>query len=107
MSQQSSALDVGAAPDRAQFGGGMVTINQERCQACGLCVMICPVGLFEMVGEAALRKSHVREGQDNCIACSCCEAVCEPGAIRLSLPYDHGDNWKQLDRGELSAPRLY
>ncbi len=107
MSQQSSALDVGIAPDRAEFGAGMVTIDEERCQSCTLCYLICPAGLLEMVGEGKNKKSHVREGQDNCMACACCEAICESGAIKLTLPYDHGGDWKQLDRGELALPRLY
>lgn len=32
------------------FGGGEVTIDQEKCTGCGKCVAHCPMGAVRMVG---------------------------------------------------------
>lgn len=100
-------LDFAPTTERTEFGGGMVAVDEEKCQGCTLCFLICPAGLLEMVGEDKKKKSTIREGQDNCMACGCCEAICESGAIKLIMPYDHGGEWKQIDRGLLSVPRIF
>ncbi len=101
--------DMDSAPksERKDFGGGMVAIDEEKCTGCTLCATICAANLMEMIGDGKNKKAHVRENQDNCMACGCCEAICETGAIKLIWPYDHGGQWKQFDRGELSVPRNF
>lgn len=97
--------------ERTEFGGGMVAVDLKVCQGCTLCAMVCPAGFLEILEVDGKKRSHVRggagTGQDNCMACACCEAICEPGAIKLTLPYDHGGEYKQLERGELSLPRAF
>lgn len=107
MTQVHGDLDYAPEAERTEFGAGRVAVDESICGGCTLCALICPARLLVMVGEGKIKKSSVREGQDNCMACGCCEAICETGAIKLTIPYDHGGKWKQLDRGKLSVPRLY
>ena len=100
-------LDFAPKEERTEFGNAKVEIDQELCDGCILCNVICPAGLLEVVGKKQDRKTRVREGQDNCLGCACCEAICLTNAIRLVQPYDLGGPWKQLDRGELSKPRQF
>ena len=100
-------MDHSPKSERTEFGGGKVIVDEDICTGCTLCATICAARTIEMVGEAKDKKAGMREGQDNCMACGCCEAICKVDAIRLILPYDHGGQWKQHDRGELSLPRSF
>lgn len=108
MSQQLYGdLDFAPQAERTEFGAAKVLIDEDLCDGCILCSVICPAGLLEMVGDRKNQKSHIRDGQDNCMGCACCEAICENEAIQLVLSYDFGGVFKQQDRGELSLPRQF
>jgi formate hydrogenlyase subunit 6/NADH:ubiquinone oxidoreductase subunit I len=100
-------LDLSPMSERTEFGGGKVVVDEDACTGCSLCATICAARTMEMIGDGKSKKARMREGQDNCMACGCCEAICKVGAVSLSLPYDHGGQWKQVDRGELSLPRNF
>ncbi|MHB1004057.1 MAG: ATP-binding protein [Chloroflexota bacterium] len=51
-------------------------IDIAKCQACGDCVVGCPVGAVAVVGG---RAAVVRP--DLCTYCAECEALCPQGAI--------------------------
>ncbi|QJC31794.1 NADH-quinone oxidoreductase subunit NuoI [Enterobacteriaceae endosymbiont of Donacia tomentosa] len=61
--------------------------NNERCVACSLCAVVCPVGCI------SLKKSINKEGRSypkffrinlsRCIFCGFCEEACPTGAIQL------------------------
>ena len=53
-----------------------ITIDPEKCKACGLCQKKCPVGAIE--GEER-NKRHIN--QDKCIKCGTCIATCPFKAI--------------------------
>jgi len=55
-----------------------VKIDTEKCIGCGTCVDVCPVGVWELVGEKA---SPVNA--DECIACHACETQCPENAIEI------------------------
>jgi len=52
-------------------------IEEEKCEACGECVEICPADAVELY-EGVARFDHAL-----CIGCAECIAVCDPGALRF------------------------
>jgi 2-oxoglutarate ferredoxin oxidoreductase subunit delta len=70
---------------------GHVTIDQEECKGCGLCVESCPPECLELAPELNHYGVHAAQysGED-CTGCGACFYCCpEPGAItveRLTPP---------------------
>lgn len=82
---------------------GRIEVNEELCNGCGMCVMICPGKAVKMEEK----KAKFEEGLPQCMACADCEAICEKNAIRLTVPYNFGYFYKTLHRGELAKPRKF
>ncbi|MCF7884978.1 MAG: 4Fe-4S binding protein [Candidatus Marinimicrobia bacterium] len=55
-----------------------VTVNQDWCKSCEICVEFCPKDVFEMVGFY----SQAVRPQD-CIGCRLCEKLCPDFAINV------------------------
>jgi NAD-dependent dihydropyrimidine dehydrogenase PreA subunit len=55
-----------------------VTIDAEKCNGCGTCIDVCPVGVFEMKGDKA-----VVVNEDVCTGCHACEGSCPTEAITV------------------------
>ena len=55
-----------------------VRIRKRRCRKCGLCVEICPEGLFVQEQPGTVPRIPSQRG---CIACGHCASVCPAGAI--------------------------
>ena len=51
-------------------------VDHEKCTACGECVDVCPVEVFEMQDGKS-----VPGNQDDCLGCMSCVEVCEQNAI--------------------------
>ena len=55
-----------------------IKVDIDKCDGCGTCVDVCPVGVFEL-----------REGKstvvnpDECLVCRACEAQCPNNAIEV------------------------
>ena len=58
----------------------MPTINQEKCNRCGLCISVCVCGAIVLEEQ----KVVVIETED-CHWCTTCEAVCPTGALTCSF----------------------
>jgi NAD-dependent dihydropyrimidine dehydrogenase PreA subunit len=56
-----------------------IEVDQEKCTACGECVEICPVDVYEMQDEKS-----VPVNAEECIGCESCVEVCEQGAITVT-----------------------
>ena len=54
----------------------MITVDETKCIACGLCVEVCPSDIIEL-GE----KGPVETCPRLCIACGHCVAVCPVAAL--------------------------
>lgn len=60
----------------------MIQINSEKCNACGICGIVCPRHVLETVeinGEKTTRIAKERE--DLCLDCGQCTAVCPSDAV--------------------------
>ena len=59
------------------MGSGEVQIDQQLCQGCGSCVVVCPQGTISMVNQlATVTGSH-------CMVCGHCLAACPQQAISV------------------------
>jgi ferredoxin len=56
-----------------------ISILTEKCQRCGLCVEICPEGLFRRRDAQSVPRLV---GLKRCIVCGHCVSVCNGKAIR-------------------------
>lgn len=78
----------------------MVTIDQEKCTSCGLCVADCPTRIIELrEGTAVINKGR-------CIRCAHCFAICPVNAVTidgydLSESEELAGSLPRLDPGEL------
>lgn len=59
--------------------GWSVIVDSDRCTACGECIDVCPVEVFEMMDEKSIPAN-----EEECIGCESCVEVCEFNAITVS-----------------------
>lgn len=57
-----------------------ITIDKDKCIACGACKTACPVQLFSIVDD----KAKLTGDADKCVLCLACENTCPVGAIKVS-----------------------
>jgi len=59
---------------------GVVTLElcEDACTGCGMCGIVCPMGVFGFSG----RKAVILE-KDSCMECGACARNCAFGAIRV------------------------
>jgi NAD-dependent dihydropyrimidine dehydrogenase PreA subunit len=55
-----------------------IKVDVEKCDGCGTCVDVCPVGVFEI-----RQGKSVVVNPDECLACRACEVQCPSGAIEI------------------------
>ena len=82
---------------------GRVQFDSARCNACNMCVRVCPASVLELESRKARMITH-RAAQ--CIACGDCVAICSESVISMVHSYRFGGAYETLDRGELQPPRL-
>jgi len=56
-----------------------VSINEEWCKGCGLCIAICPKKVLEF--NERVKSEPVR--MDDCIGCHQCENICPDLAVTV------------------------
>lgn len=63
-----------------------VTINEERCKGCGLCVNVCPKKVLVIAKDRLNAKGYhpaAADDQTNCISCAMCAMMCPDVAIKV------------------------
>jgi nitroreductase/NAD-dependent dihydropyrimidine dehydrogenase PreA subunit len=53
----------------------LIQVDQEKCDQCGLCAMVCPVGIIGISNDGP------QSIQQSCIGCGHCVAVCPHAAL--------------------------
>ncbi|ABB31477.1 4Fe-4S ferredoxin iron-sulfur binding domain protein [Geobacter metallireducens RCH3] len=53
-------------------------LNREACIGCGMCVAVCPHGVFALQGNKAEMQDF-----DACMECGACAVNCPVGAIEV------------------------
>ncbi|MCL2009014.1 MAG: 4Fe-4S binding protein [Synergistaceae bacterium] len=62
---------------------GRVTVREEYCKSCGLCVAVCPAKIMR-ISERINPKGHrpVEQGDaEKCVGCALCAQVCPDVAL--------------------------
>lgn len=65
---------------------GTITIDQERCKGCGLCILVCPQHVISL-NERFFNAKGFHPAQLNdevgCTGCSVCAVICPDVAISV------------------------
>jgi 2-oxoglutarate ferredoxin oxidoreductase subunit delta len=64
---------------------GTVTIDNEKCKGCGLCVVACPfqvLALEKKVNSKSYHYSHMAK-PELCTGCTSCALVCPDAVITV------------------------
>jgi len=63
--------------------GDFISYDEEKCNGCGLCNLVCSFKLWSVKdGKARLAPRY----QELCLECGACWDVCEPEAIEFNFP---------------------
>ena len=57
-----------------------ITLDKEKCTGCGMCVNVCPHGVFKTKGT----KAEIKD-PDSCIECGACSKNCPESAISVKV----------------------
>lgn len=66
-------------------GKGKLTIAQDRCKGCGLCIHFCPKGIlkeFSELNRLGYRPVSPEEGGE-CTGCGICALMCPDMVIQV------------------------
>ena len=79
--------------DAIEIVDGIAKINEEKCQACGVCVGVCPKHIIKLVPQTHntfVLCSNTDKGPavnkyctNGCIGCKLCEKNCPQGAVKV------------------------
>jgi 2-oxoglutarate ferredoxin oxidoreductase subunit delta len=53
-----------------------ITINEEACKGCSLCIPVCPVGVLALSERFNSKSIHPVELTGECVGCELCYLVC-------------------------------
>ncbi len=63
-----------------------VTVDENVCKGCGLCVEVCPRKIMELDRDRLNQKGYNPArcvGAEKCIACAMCALMCPDSAITV------------------------
>ncbi len=62
----------------------IVTIDEEKCQACSECIDVCSQSMIAMVEENGKKYAMFSGDPDDCLGCYSCQEMCDEGAIEIT-----------------------
>lgn len=70
---------------------GSITVDENRCKGCGLCVTVCPKHVLELAHHfnargyqpAHLVEDYLVDPRDGCTGCMLCATICPDAAITV------------------------
>ncbi len=62
----------------------VITIDKDKCEACGDCVDTCPTELIALVEENGKQFAMFTGNPDDCIGCMSCESACPEGSLTVT-----------------------
>jgi len=62
----------------------VITVDVDKCEACGDCVDACPNELMALVEDDGKKYAMFKVDPDDCIGCYSCESSCEQGAVTIT-----------------------
>jgi len=63
--------------------GDYITYDEEKCNSCGRCAVVCPFNLWSVKGGKAKLAPRY---QELCVECAACWEICDQEAIDFSYP---------------------
>ena len=63
--------------------GYQVMFSKSKCEDCGMCAQVCPVGIHKMVQNASGEFEHQVDRTISCIGCRKCEETCINEALDI------------------------
>ncbi|MHB1405446.1 MAG: NADH-quinone oxidoreductase subunit NuoB [Desulfitobacteriaceae bacterium] len=84
---------------------GLPTWSQERCQRCGNCAEVCPVGGI-VLKRGAQDYSYWSLDPKSCLFCGYCAEDCPCGAITLSTEFELAESAQSAGRIDESAANI-
>jgi 2-oxoglutarate ferredoxin oxidoreductase subunit delta len=61
-----------------------ISINTERCKMCGVCIELCPRGVYVATQEGYPTPAHM----EKCTECQLCELWCPDYAVEIEVQED-------------------
>lgn len=65
---------------------GRITVDEQRCKGCGLCINVCPKKILKLSEDKLNDKGYsfmVCFNMDECIGCARCAMMCPDIAIEV------------------------
>ncbi len=63
-----------------------ITLNEDRCKGCGLCVQVCPKKILRISPDRINSKGHFPAeitDSEKCIGCASCAVMCPDTVITV------------------------
>jgi ferredoxin-like protein FixX len=76
-------IDINQLTKHIPGTGDFISIEQKKCNGCGLCVKVCILSLWGLQNGSAFIRDDYKE---KCLECGSCGTVCESGAINFNYP---------------------
>ena len=87
---------------------GRVIIDQNKCNGCSMCALICPGNALIMKGKGKDKKAFMDDiPLPQCMSCNDCAAICKSNAITAEVYFDFNYHYKVIHRGKYEAPRKF